>query len=208
LLLRRNPRAEPLTTESNAARPTFRPPFAIRPQARADVAQPQRSRPPAGASSSRQLSFSVALASPNLEGEPGGETPAPGIAPPRGVSVRRIQSRTDRLSFSLSSSAPPWGDRRTPASGLSPPTSQHATDSAHAPDVVTAAGRTDLMESIVSRNAGSCKRRAPHRWATERERRRREAATISTSPAPPCAAPCGHTRSRRTRRRTLRRSPQ
>jgi len=108
--------------ESNAARPTFRPPspFALK------LAQTLRSRSararlqghgPAGSSRS-----AFALASPNLEGEPGGETPAPSTAPPRGVSVRRIQSRTDRLSFGLSSSAPPWGDRRAQAFGLSPPT--------------------------------------------------------------------------------------
>ena len=108
--------------ESNTARPTFRPPspFALK------LAQTLRSRSararlqghgPAGSSRS-----AFALASPNLEGEPGGETPAPGIAPPRRLSVRRIQSRTDRLSFGLSSSAPPRGDRRAPAFGLSPPT--------------------------------------------------------------------------------------
>jgi hypothetical protein len=36
----------------------------------------------------------------------------------------------------------------------------HRADSAHAADVVTAAGRTDLAEAIVRGNAGSCKRRA------------------------------------------------
>jgi hypothetical protein len=40
----------------NAARPTFRPPSPFALKARADVAQPQRSRPPAGAWSTRQLS--------------------------------------------------------------------------------------------------------------------------------------------------------
>lgn len=123
MLLRRNPRAEPLPTRKQPSATDFQaplPPFALK------LAQTLRSRSararlqghgPAGSSRS-----AFALASPNLEGEPGGETPAPGIAPPRGVSVRRIQSRTDRLSFGLSSSAPPWGDRRAPAFGLSPPT--------------------------------------------------------------------------------------
>jgi hypothetical protein len=38
-----------------------------------------------------------------------------------------------------------------------------------------------------------------HRRAKGRERRRRDAVTISTSPAPLCAAPCGQARSRRAR---------
>jgi hypothetical protein len=43
-----------------------------------------------------------------------------------------------------------------------PPSLQRA-ESAYAADVVTAANRTDLMGSSVSRNAGSCKRRAAPR---------------------------------------------
>jgi hypothetical protein len=77
-------------------------------------------------------------------------------------------------------------------------TSPLRADSACAADVVTAANRTDLMRSSVSRNNGSCKRRAaPQEGPTERERCPLEAVTIPTSPAPRPATPVGHDRSHR-----------
>ncbi len=48
-----------------------------------------------------------------------------------------------------------WHDEHPPSRGKSP----QCADSEHAAAVVTAAGRADLIESSVSRNACSCKRR-------------------------------------------------
>ena len=66
-------------------------------------------------------------------------------------------------------------------------------DSAHAAEWSPPVAPTWSSPSLAGTQVAASAER-PHRRASERERRQREAVTISTSPAPPCAAACGQTR--------------